>query len=345
MFGATGLAGAAPSLLEDHPLSGTVHLSSWSSLSSVNTARNTDNPWTMKGTLTVASPGYSASTGLYSWTGPYSITVTQPAPDIDIKHAVFQLDLVWDPASGFPANGGPKLNYNGGTQRLTPMPMLLGRSYAIDNGTGIPEMGGIDAFIYRGVTWQWDLSAVAEEIHSISVVMPFANHTAVSGARIDVASNFSAIQGQGVTAHGLWRETYFGNAANTGNAADGADPDGDGMSNLIEYALGTHPNSKAGVNGQESAPFIQMIDNRLKLAFKIPGTPPSEITYKVRVTEDLVIWKTLATKVGTAAWVWSGDGASQMSAIPSFDRTQVIIGDEFYISDKPKRLMRLEISY
>ncbi|MES2661050.1 MAG: cadherin-like beta sandwich domain-containing protein [Verrucomicrobiota bacterium] len=41
----------------------------------------------------------------------------------------------------------------------------------------------------------------------------------------------------------LWRFDYFGTTANTGNAADSADPDGDGQTNIDEYAAGTDPNN------------------------------------------------------------------------------------------------------
>lgn len=38
-----------------------------------------------------------------------------------------------------------------------------------------------------------------------------------------------------------WRLENFGTAANTGDAADGADPDADNMPNILEYGLGTLP--------------------------------------------------------------------------------------------------------
>ncbi len=38
-----------------------------------------------------------------------------------------------------------------------------------------------------------------------------------------------------------WRQFYFGTTANTGTAADPADPDGDGFTNLKEYLFGTIP--------------------------------------------------------------------------------------------------------
>lgn len=44
-----------------------------------------------------------------------------------------------------------------------------------------------------------------------------------------------------------WRQTHFGSANNTGDAADAADPDFDGMPNILEYAFGLQP--RQGANG------------------------------------------------------------------------------------------------
>ena len=40
-----------------------------------------------------------------------------------------------------------------------------------------------------------------------------------------------------------WRQENFGTTENTGDAADGADPDKDGATNIDEYTAGTDPNS------------------------------------------------------------------------------------------------------
>ena len=45
-----------------------------------------------------------------------------------------------------------------------------------------------------------------------------------------------------LTAIEKWRYANFGNSANTGNGADLADPDNDGVTNLAEYTAGTNPN-------------------------------------------------------------------------------------------------------
>ena len=44
-----------------------------------------------------------------------------------------------------------------------------------------------------------------------------------------------------------WRQTYFGTTADSGDAADATDPDGDGMTNAQEYACGTSPTDSASV--------------------------------------------------------------------------------------------------
>lgn len=47
----------------------------------------------------------------------------------------------------------------------------------------------------------------------------------------------------GLTTLETWRQTWFGISTNTGNAADNADPDYDGVANLMEFALNLNPTS------------------------------------------------------------------------------------------------------
>ncbi len=54
------------------------------------------------------------------------------------------------------------------------------------------------------------------------------------------------LTGNGTVPQTNWRQTYFGSTSNSGNAADLADLDGDGIPNILEYAFGLHP-------GQNSA--------------------------------------------------------------------------------------------
>jgi hypothetical protein len=65
-----------------------------------------------------------------------------------------------------------------------------------------------------------------------------------SGAQTQtVALSGTVTDGPTYTHQELWRFANFGSYTSDGSAADSADPDGDGLSNLMEYALGTGPNS------------------------------------------------------------------------------------------------------
>jgi phage gp45-like len=65
-----------------------------------------------------------------------------------------------------------------------------------------------------------------------------------SGAQTQtVALSGTVTDGPTYTHQELWRFANFGSYSSDASAADSADPDGDGLSNLMEYALGTGPNS------------------------------------------------------------------------------------------------------
>ena len=60
-----------------------------------------------------------------------------------------------------------------------------------------------------------------------------------------------------------WRQQYFGTAENAGSAADSSDPDGDGLTNAREYALGTDPTTSDTGGLLDLAPAA----NNLSLTF------------------------------------------------------------------------------
>lgn len=96
------------------------------------------------------------------------------------------------------------------------------------------------------------------------------------------------------TSHEEWRFTNFGTIANSGNAADSASPRGDGMQNLLKYALGlnaTATSSNASLNTQVNA------NGRLALTFM---RARGELTYTVEGSDDLITWRSIAANPGTA---------------------------------------------
>lgn len=83
-----------------------------------------------------------------------------------------------------------------------------------------------------------------------------------------------------------WNYTYFGTETATGNAAPTADPDGDNIPNLLEYAFGLNPIT---VNDRSSQPITatQLVNgtNTLTITF-IRNKNATDLTYTVEVTND-----------------------------------------------------------
>ena len=98
-----------------------------------------------------------------------------------------------------------------------------------------------------------------------------------------------------------WRTTYFGpGAGNSGNSADNADPDKDGILNLAEYALGGNPTVPAtGI-----APGYTLPGGIGTFAF-MRNLAATDIALRIEARDALTIgvWQTIATRaVGASAW-------------------------------------------
>jgi hypothetical protein len=100
-----------------------------------------------------------------------------------------------------------------------------------------------------------------------------------------------------------WRQGNFGVFTNTGNAADGADPDRDGLPNLLEYALNLSPNaaSRATAAVQAAGGNLEYTYTRGTAAYN-GGT-----TFQVEWSDDLTTWFT----TGVVESLISDDGTHQ----------------------------------
>jgi hypothetical protein len=87
-----------------------------------------------------------------------------------------------------------------------------------------------------------------------------------------------------LTALETWRNTHFNQTANTGDAADTADPDADGFANLVEYALDTTPDSSA------SHPVVESGISNLHLQLTFTPQRVSDLTYLIEASDDLSDW-------------------------------------------------------
>ena len=81
----------------------------------------------------------------------------------------------------------------------------------------------------------------------------------------------------------LWYSSYELPTDGTGDGADNADPDDDGVVNLLEYALGGDPDSSISRPSTDS----QFIASKLQISF-LRARP--ELAYAVESSGDLIAW-------------------------------------------------------
>jgi hypothetical protein len=149
-----------------------------------------------------------------------------------------------------------------------------------------------------------------------------------------------------------WRTYYLGSAANSGNSADTFDSDGDGVPNLLEYALGSNPTVATGVDGAAALPHASVsesettLSDRLSLVFNLDIPVPGDIVYTVQATDDLITWTDVATKVGAGSWVWLGNSNDPHVVITNQSSYQTVkIGDIIpHDASHPRRMMRLKVT-
>jgi len=122
-----------------------------------------------------------------------------------------------------------------------------------------------------------------------------------------------------------WRQDNFGSSNNTGNGADTADYDNDGVTNLLEYATGTSP-TVAGIGAYSTA----RSGNYLALTYT--RIADSTLTYTVEGSSDLTTWTTVTAANNPST------GASNTAG-------QVTVTDTVSTSVASRRFLRLKVSY
>ena len=121
-----------------------------------------------------------------------------------------------------------------------------------------------------------------------------------------------------------WRQTNFGVTADAGAAANSADPDGDGLPNLLEYAIGASPAAASG-----PAVALDRSGDHLTLAYARIADPA--LTYTVEAADSVAgPWSAVATEGNPST------GAANLAGF-------VTITDPAPLSEHPRRFLRLRV--
>ena len=133
-----------------------------------------------------------------------------------------------------------------------------------------------------------------------------------------------------------YQQQYFGNQANGSDAAPTADFDHDGLSNLLEYALGTNP-----ATAQTAPAYTVSVPaaNQLRLSFRRSLNTGGNLTLRVTASDTLAdgTWTTLATKTGAAAWTV----ATGVVVTDDAGTGAVTVTDAPATGTRPRRFLRL----
>ena len=121
--------------------------------------------------------------------------------------------------------------------------------------------------------------------------------------------------------------TYFGTEVATGNAADLADPDNDGVPNLLEYALGSLPNNSSVHNTPVTA--TTAISGHDYLTLNVPwNSSATDVTFAVEVSDDLITWNS---------------GPAYTTVVSS--GPNLVVRDNTPMTAAAKRFMRLRVTH
>lgn len=120
-----------------------------------------------------------------------------------------------------------------------------------------------------------------------------------------------------------WRLSYFsaGELLDSVISGPSADPDADGLSNLMEYALGSHPRTNSAAN----APVLAVADGAWTFTYARPADR-SDITYSVECSTNLSSWSSTGvthTRIDVSGSVETWRANYPSNSAPCFFRLAV----------------------
>jgi hypothetical protein len=133
--------------------------------------------------------------------------------------------------------------------------------------------------------------------------------------------------------HEAWLWAHFGTNANDPTiSGDLADPDGDGVDNLLEYATASDPNA-ASPGGTVLAVYN---GGNFQLAFH-RNASATDLTYVIKYSDSLTSWNDLMTYTAATSWLPNAAGAfateSFPQGVPPDSYVEVTINDPAVFAD------------
>ena len=146
-----------------------------------------------------------------------------------------------------------------------------------------------------------------------------------------------AVNGLALSPVESWRLAHFAAIANAGDGADIADPDSDGLRNILEYAFTLDPKvaSLAGISTVRvnGGGYLEIQFTR--------NTANTDLTYTVQASANLVTWTDIASS--TAGAVTAGSGAHSVIESGAGAIKTVTVEDSQPVSAGNVRFLRVKV--
>lgn len=235
--------------------------------------------------------------------GTYAVVATNGAGSGTSNPATLSVTDTTSPTIAAPAGGFAPLTLTVGTSGTVPLPGYISQAVTSDNVgvTSVMQSPAAGTSVSAGST---SVTLTASDA---------AGNTASTSFNVTVLSSAQS-----------WRQQYFGTTNNSGNAADTANPSGDGMVNLLKFAFGLNPLvSNSGSISVNSGAFTRGIPTTVATAGqggvsmqavfgRRKDAAASGLTYTAQFSADLQTWGN-STDIPT---VVADDGEIEVVTVP-----------------------------